>query len=76
VLRYPLHTVSDLDGHYRIDGVPVGKMSVRALHPTVASEAQAPVDILANVVSKVDITLEYAPNAKKPQAPKGEPIFR
>jgi hypothetical protein len=76
VLRYPLHTVSDLDGHYRIDGVPVGKMSVRALHPTVASEAQAPVDILANVVSSVDITLEYAPNAKKAQAPKGEPIFR
>jgi hypothetical protein len=78
VLRYPLHTVSDLDGHYRIDGIPVGKMTVRALHPTVASEAQAPIDILANVVAKVDITLEYAPTAKKaePPTPKGEPIFR
>jgi hypothetical protein len=76
VLRYPLHTVSDVDGHYRIDGVPVGKMTVRSLHPTVASEAQAPVDILPNVVSKVDITLEYAPGAKKAAAPKGEPIFR
>jgi hypothetical protein len=76
VLRYPLHAVSGVDGHYRIDGVPVGKMTVRALHPTVASEAQAPVDIVANVVAKVDLTLEYAPTAKKAEAPRAEPIFR
>jgi hypothetical protein len=76
VLRYPLHTVSDLDGHYRIDGVPVGNMTVRALHPTVASEAQAPVDIVANVVARVDLTLEYAPTARKVDDTKREPIFR
>jgi hypothetical protein len=64
VLRYPLHTVTDVYGHYRIDGVPVGKMNVRALHPTVASEAQHPVDIVANVVAKLDLTLEYAPKAR------------
>ena len=75
VLRYPLHAVSDTDGHYRIDGVPVGKMSLRALHPTVASEAQAPIDIVANVVAKADLTLEYAPKAAK-AADKREPIFR
>jgi hypothetical protein len=76
VLRYPLHTVSAVDGHYRIDGVPVGKMVVRALHPTVASEAQAPVEIVANVVAKVDLTLEYAPTAKKAESTKAEQIFR
>jgi len=65
VLRYPLHAVSDLNGHYRIDGVPVGKLAIRALHPTVSSEAQAPVDIATNVVAKVDLTLEYAPKAPK-----------
>ena len=65
VLRYPLHAVSDASGHYRIDGVPVGKLAIRALHPTVASEAQAPVDIATNVVAKVDLTLEYAPKAPK-----------
>jgi hypothetical protein len=75
VLRYPLHAVSDADGHYRIDGVPVGKMSVRALHPTVASEAQVSVDIVANVVAKADLTLEYAPKAAKPDE-KRLPIFR
>ncbi len=76
VLRYPLHTVSDVNGHYRIDGVPVGKMTVRALHPTVASEAQAPIDIVANVVAKADLTLEYAPKAPKVDDTKREPIFR
>jgi len=77
VLRYPLHTVSDSDGHYRIDGVPVGKLAIRALHPAVGSEAQAPVDIVANVVAKVDLTLEYAPKAPKVDDSKHEqPIFR
>ena len=76
VLRHPLHTVSDVNGHYRIDGVPVGKMTVRALHPTVASEAQAPIDIVANVVAKADLTLEYAPKAPKVDDSKRAPIFR
>jgi hypothetical protein len=76
VLRYPLHTVSDADGHYRIDGVPVGKMSIRALHPTVASEAQAPVEIVANVVAKQDLTLEYAPKAQKPDEKRDFNNFR
>jgi hypothetical protein len=74
VLRYPLHTISDESGHYRIDGVPVGKMSVRALHPTVGSEAQTPVDIRANVVAKMDITLEYVPKAPKAGDPHQQPI--
>jgi hypothetical protein len=76
VLRYPLHTVSDGDGRYRIDGVPVGKMSVRALHPTVGSEAQISVDIAANVVAKVDLTLEYAPKAPKADDARQPAIFR
>jgi hypothetical protein len=74
VLRYPLHTISDQSGHYRIDGVPVGKMSVRALHPTVASEMQTPVDIKANTVTKMDLTLEYAPKAPKADEPHQQPI--
>jgi|CZKU01.1.fsa_nt_gi hypothetical protein len=66
VLRHPLHAVSGLDGHYRIDGVPVGKMSVAAQHPTVNSQAQAQVSIEAGVVQRVDLTLEYSPKAPQP----------
>jgi hypothetical protein len=65
VLRHPLHTVSDLDGHYRIDGVPVGKMSIAAQHALVGSEAHSPIEIAPNVVTKLDLVLEYAPKASK-----------
>jgi hypothetical protein len=60
ILRHPLHAISALDGHYRIDGIPVGKMTIGAQHPTVLSQAQAPVTIEAAVVQKVDLTLEYS----------------
>ena len=70
VLRFPSHAVSARDGHYRIDGLPVGKLSVGAQHPTVLSQASAPVEIKANVVQRVDLTLEYAPKAAKPEGPQ------
>jgi hypothetical protein len=76
VLRQPLHTTSALDGRYRMDGVPVGKLAIRVQHASVGSEAQAPVDIIAGVVQKVDLTLEYAPRAAKVDDTKREPIIR
>jgi hypothetical protein len=76
VLRHPLHAVSGLDGHYRLDGVPVGKMSIAAQHPTVASQAQAPVTIEAGVVQKLDLTLAYAPKAPSKSDPKRDLILR
>jgi hypothetical protein len=61
VLRQPLHAVTDLAGHYRIDGVPVGKLMVGVRHPGVRAETEAPVEVAANVVRKVDVTLRYIP---------------
>jgi hypothetical protein len=60
VLLHPLHAVSGMDGHYRIDGVPVGKLQVGVRLASIG-EAQQPVEVLAGVVQKVDITLTYAP---------------
>jgi hypothetical protein len=67
VFRHPLHAVTDLKGHYRIDGVPVGKLTVGIRHPGVGAEAQEPVEVTANVVKRVDATLTYAP--KRPVVP-------
>jgi hypothetical protein len=61
VFRHPLHTVSGTDGHYRLDGLPVGKLTIGAQHPGVGSEAEAPLEVVANVVEKLDLTLTYAP---------------
>jgi hypothetical protein len=33
VLRYPTHAVTGLDGHFRISGIPVGKVKVSAYLP-------------------------------------------
>ena len=76
ILRQPLHTTSGTDGHYRLDGLPVGKLAVRVQHAGVGSEAQAPVDVVAGVVQKVDLTLEYVPKSAKGDDTKREPILR
>jgi len=62
VFRHPLHAVTDPAGHYRIDGVPVGKLKISALLKVIHNEVD--VDVRANVVEKVDIVLSYkAPDA-------------
>ncbi len=63
VLLQPLHTISDLRGHYRIDGVPVGKLKVGAQLDWIRSEEQKDVDVRPNVVENVDFVLTYAPEA-------------
>jgi len=35
VIGHPLHAVTDEQGHYRIEGVPVGKLKIAAQHPAI-----------------------------------------
>ncbi len=65
VLVQPLHAVTDLNGHYRMDGVPVGDLKVNALLGVVQKQATKPANIRANVVETVDLELEY----KTPKVP-------
>jgi hypothetical protein len=54
----PLHAVTDVHGHYRIDGIPVGKMKVSATHPAFSMfAANKPVEIMAGVVGHVDLLI-------------------
>lgn len=62
VLAHPLHTTSALQGTYRIDGIPVGKVKVNTTHPQIDnSDAAIEVEIQPGVVHKVDLTLRNAP---------------
>jgi hypothetical protein len=65
VFRHPLHAVTDLDGHFRIDGVPVGALKVGVHHPGAGADAQAPVEIVENIVRRVDLTVTYEPKPAK-----------
>jgi hypothetical protein len=61
VLRQPLHAISDGAGHYRIDGVPVGKLKVGTQLEAINSQSEKDVEVRANVVEEVDFELTYAP---------------
>ena len=66
-LLHPLHTVSGADGHYRLDGIPVGKLKVNVRLSALNYDPKRPqqrdvikdVEILAGVVQKVDVQLEH-----------------
>jgi hypothetical protein len=70
VLRQPLHAVTDLAGHYRIDGIPTGKLKVGTQLEAIGAESQRDIDVHANVVEKVDFVLSYSPGSP---APPGAP---
>jgi hypothetical protein len=69
VLLQPLHAVSDLRGHFRVEGVPVGKLKVGARLGAIGAEAHAEVEVRPNVVENVELVLTYAPKA--PVVPDG-----
>jgi hypothetical protein len=58
-LQQPLHTVSDVSGHYRIDGIPVGKSKVNARLRTINNNVTKPIDVHDGVVERVDLVLTY-----------------
>ncbi len=62
VLLQPLHAVSDLSGHYRIDGIPVGKLKLGAQLDALGPRGvQVDLDVRPNVVEKLDLELTYVP---------------
>jgi hypothetical protein len=71
VLLFPLHAVTSTVGHYRIDGIPIGKVDVSARLRAIGQEASQKVDVLAGVVQKVDLTLKYQPAKEAPPTDAG-----
>jgi hypothetical protein len=74
VLLQPLHSVTDKTGHFRIEGVPVGAMSVAAELSAVGGRAVLPVEVHANVVENVELALTYTPKAAGPVG-SGQPVM-
>jgi hypothetical protein len=68
VLRQPLHAVTDISGHYRITGVPIGHVTVSARLPTIGSDSARDIDVKDGSVASVDLTLTYSPTSSVPAA--------
>lgn len=69
VFLHPLHTASKIGGTYRIDRVPVGKVTVNTSHPRIpGAAASKQVEIRDGVVTQVDLELTYhTPDAGPPE---------
>jgi hypothetical protein len=70
VFLHPLHTSSAVGGTFRIEGVPVGKVTVNTSHPGIPdAEASKEVEVTDGGVTHVDLTLNFkAPPAEASDA--------
>ena len=76
VLRQPLHAVTDVQGHFRIGGVPTGKLTVSARLAAAAGETAKEIDVHEEDVGGLELVLTYAPkpssSSARPQPPASE----
>ena len=62
VLLQPLHDVSNTAGHFRIDGVPVGKLKIGAQLDALGKPIPAvDIEVRPNVVEHVELVIPYDP---------------
>lgn len=61
VLKYPTHDVTGLDGKFRIENVPVGKVRVTAYLPAIDVSVDREVEVKEGEPTVVELTLKYEP---------------
>jgi hypothetical protein len=71
VVRFATHAVTGLDGHYRIDGLPVGDLQVSAFLPAIGSDktVDRKVVVKAGETTKVDFVLPFKAEKASKSAP-------
>jgi hypothetical protein len=69
-LLHPFHATSGNDGHYRINGIPIGEITVGARLAAIGQESMKTLTVLGGVVHRVDLTLNYVVHAA-PKEPAG-----
>lgn len=75
VIGHPLHAVSNAVGHFRLDGVPVGKRTVNFFHPAIGGEGvNQEVEVRANVVAKIDATIPFTKPKAAPPVDAGKQL--
>lgn len=75
VIGQPLHAVSDLTGHYRIEGVPVGKLKIGVRHPAIDGDVQEDVEVKNGVVTRADLTVPFTKAAAQPRSRGLPPVI-
>jgi hypothetical protein len=60
VLLFPFHTSTAVDGHFRIEGIPVGPAKVFTRLRSIGKETGADVEITAGATQHIDLSLHYS----------------
>jgi hypothetical protein len=76
VVKFPTHTVTGIDGRFRITGVPVGKVKVSVLEPHVGDHADRVVEVKDGAATRADFELTYKPKPPAPARADDEPNIR
>jgi len=58
-VRFPLHDVSNADGHFRIEGIPVGKRKLNVTHPAFDSNTTLDIDVPADGTVTKDVVVNF-----------------
>lgn len=73
VVKYPTTAVTGLDGKYRIDGIPAGKVKVSAFLPSIMQTSEQEVTIESAATKTVDIAIHFDRAAFDAAKPKPAP---
>jgi hypothetical protein len=59
---HPLHASTDANGHYRIDGLPVGTVKIVTAHPHLPGmRMETEIVVESGVVRKLDVAMDILP---------------
>jgi hypothetical protein len=59
VVKYATVDVTDLTGHYRITGIPTGKVKVSVLSPAIERHDEREVEVKPDAATRADFVLPY-----------------
>jgi hypothetical protein len=76
VIANASHAVSDVVGHFRIEGVPVGKMKLNAFHPAIEHGFNADVDVKDGIVTTADVVIPNDKAAARPASRNLKPLLK
>ncbi len=60
VLLFPFHATTAADGHFHIDGIPVGKAKLFTRLRAIGKETGVDVEITAGGTQHIDLSLHYS----------------
>ncbi|PIE05996.1 MAG: hypothetical protein CSA75_01835 [Sorangium cellulosum] len=73
-LKYATHDVTDLDGKFRVEGIPVGEVKVSALLPSIKAWAEKKVTVKEGETTELELELNFDLKKYEAGVPSARPV--